>query len=415
LKSRNFSPRNVPALLRREKASQQNGFDDFAMWRFLLPASAFIFISLASCLSQQTESRESLSETLEERFGQLDANGDGLLTIEEVGRPRLFRRLDANGDNVVTRAEAAAALESRSRRSRQEAASSEREAAPHKGEVGIAEDLNIPYSSLPGVDPNLLSLDIYKPQSSSNNMPQAARPVIVMIHGGAWRSGDKGNESQGYRKASFFVSQGYVYVSINYRLSPAVQHPAHVEDVAKAVAWVSDHIANYGGDPKRIFLMGHSAGAHLAALVTTDESYLRKLGKSPTKLSGVILLDTAGYDIARNIEELSKGPFIRSLYENAFGRDRQTWIDASPIRYVKSEKSLPPFLVFYTERESSETISKEFVQALQKAGVPSAAILAQGKNHQTLNQDIGRPGDSPSELILEFLQGKAPETFPPSS
>jgi arylformamidase len=279
---------------------------------------------------------------------------------------------------------------------------------------GMTENLNIPYASMSGVDPNLLSLDIYKPKSSSTNAQQTTKPVVVMIHGGGWRTGDKGNVSQGRQKASFFTGNGFVYVSVNYRLSPAVQHPAHVEDVAKALAWILDHIASYGGDPKRIFLMGHSAGAHLAALVTADEAYLNKLGKSPDMLSGVILLDTAGYDIGRNIDNLSDGQFTRALFENAFGKDKQTWIQASPIQYVKQGKILPPFLVFHTDRKSSEANSKDFVEALQKAETPAADILAKGKNHQTLNRDIGRPEDGPSGLILEFLHGKDLKAFPPS-
>ena len=387
----------------------------WSMWRSLVLVSAFFPLSLASSLSQGTTSQEGLPDTLNERFDLLDANQDGVLTMEEVGRPRLFRRLDADGDNVVTRAEAAASFERRSRRSQRAPAISEQEAtAPKSADAGIMEDLNIPYSSLPGVDPNLLSLDIYRPVASPTNAHQGAHPVVVMIHGGGWRGGDKGNKSQGKQKASFFAGQGYLYVSVNYRLSPAVQHPAHVEDVAKALAWIFDHISNYGGDSNRIFLMGHSAGAHLAALVVTDESYLTKLGKSPAQLSGVILLDTVGYDIARNIEDFSEGPLTRSLYENAFGTDRQTWIQASPIHYVRRGKILPPFLVFYTDREASEAISKEFVEALQKAEIPAFAVLAKGKDHRTLNRDIRLPGDGPSGLILEFLQGKAPATFPPS-
>ena len=205
-----------------------------------------------------------------------------------------------------------------------------------------------------------------------------------------------------------------MYVSVNYRLSPAVQHPAHVEDVAKALAWIFDHIASYGGDPKRIFLMGHSAGAHLAALVTADEAYLNKLGKSPAMLSGVILLDSAGYDIPRKLDDFSDGPLTRPLYEGAFGKDRQTWIQASPVQYVKRGKILPPFLVFYTDRKSAEAISKEFVEALQKAKTPAAAVLAKGKTHRTLNRDIGQPEDGPSGLILDFLNGKDLRAFPPS-
>jgi arylformamidase len=384
------------------------------MWHLLAVISTFLLMSLAPCLSEGTASQEGLSETLEERFDQLDANGDGVLTIEEVDRPRLFRRLDADGNGVVTLREAEAFRGARPARLHRRGSRSEEGTPPQNDGSGMTEVLNIPYASLPGVDPNLLSLDIYRPPSSPTDAQQTKSPVVVMIHGGGWRTGDKANASQGKQKASFFTGHGFVYVSVNYRLSPAVQHPAHVEDVAKALAWLADHIASYGGDPERIFLMGHSAGAHLAALVISDESYLSSFGKSPARLKGVILLDSAAYDIARTVEGFSEGAGARSLYENAFGADRQTWVQASPINHIDSKENLPPFLVFYTARESSETISKEFVQALQKAGVPAVAVLARGKNHQTLNRDIGRRDDGPSGLILEFLQSKAPAIFPPS-
>jgi arylformamidase len=385
----------------------------WTMWRILVLISTFHSISFTCCLSQGTASQEVLSDALEERFDRLDANGDSVLAMEEVGRPRLFRRLDSDGDGVVTRAEAAALSKSR-RALRRGAAISEQEPAPQEVDADITQDLNIPYASVPGVDPKLLSLDIYRPKSFSNAGQQLALPVVVMIHGGGWRAGDKGNESQGHQKASFFVARGYIYVSINYRLSPAVQHPAHAEDVAKALAWLADHIASYGGDPKRIFLMGHSAGAHLAALVTTDEAYLNELGRSPAMVSGVILLDSAAYDIPNKIDNFPEGKFNRLLIENAFGKDREAWAKASPIEYVKPGKVLPAFLVFHTHRKSSTAISKEFVEALQKAGVSAANVLARGKSHQTLNRDIGEQGDGPSGLILEFLRGKDLKAFPSS-
>jgi arylformamidase len=384
------------------------------MKRFFFLPSAFLFVLSVCCLSQDVASRKGNAGAVQERFDLLDTNKDGVLTMDEVGRPRLFQRLDADGDGVVTSSEAVAFLGARSQRLQPGTASSQQGTALQKDGSGMTEDLNIPYARMSGVDPNLLSLDIYKPKSSSTNAQQTNKPVVVMIHGGGWRTGDKGNVSQGRQKASFFTGHGFVYISVNYRLSPAVQHPAHVEDVAKALAWIFDHIANYGGDPKRIFLMGHSAGAHLAALVTADEDYLNKLGKSPAMLSGVILLDSAGYDIPRNLDDFSDSPLPRPIYEGAFGKDRQTWIQASPIQYVKRGKILPPFLVFHTERKSSEAISKEFVGALQKAQTPAAAVLAKGKSHQALNSDIGQPEDRPSGLILEFLHGKDPKAFPPS-
>lgn len=268
--------------------------------------------------------------------------------------------------------------------------------------------LGVPYAAIAGVDPNLLSLDIYRP-----DVPSAkSLPVVVMVHGGGWALGDKGNLSVGIDKARFFNANGFVYVSVNYRLSPAVQHPAHAEDVAAAVAWVFNHIAEYGGDPGRVTLMGHSAGAHLAALVATDARYLAAHGKSAATLIGVVLLDTAGLDIPRNLEEFSEAGAARVLYETAFGKDRETWIEASPMTYVKAGKKLPRFLVFYTNRKSASVLSRAFAQAVRAAGGSASAVLATGKTHKTMNSDIGGVEDGPSRLILDFITGE--NAFPES-
>ncbi len=386
------------------------------MRRLILLPLAFLFVLTVSCLGQDAPPRKGNRDGVQERFDLLDADNDGLLTMEEIGRPRLFQRLDVDGDGVVTLNEAAAFSEIRESRrlQRSNRNSADPETASQKDDSGMTENLNIPYAVMSDVDPNLLSLDIYRPKSASPSEHQTKKPVLVMIHGGGYRIGDKGNMSQGKQKASFFTRHGLVYVSVNYRLSPAVQHPAHVEDVARAVTWIFDHIADYGGDPKRVFLMGHSAGAHLAALVTADEAYLNKLGKSPAMLSGVILLDSAGYDIPAKLDDLSDRPSTRPRYEGTFGKDRQTWIQASPVQHVKRGKILPSFLVFYTDRKPAEAISKEFVEALQEAKTPAAAVLAKSKTHRTINRDIGKPEDGPSGLILDFLNGKDPRAFPPS-
>jgi len=149
---------------------------------------------------------------------------------------------------------------------------------------GVRKFLNLPYATIPGVNPNLLSLDVYAPATGQNH------PVIVMVHGGGWQRGDKANANIATNKYRHFTQAGYVFVSINYRLSPAVKHPAHVQDVAKALAWVAKNINRYSGNPARIYLMGHSAGAHLAALVATDQRYLEAAGENLQLLKGVILL-----------------------------------------------------------------------------------------------------------------------------
>ncbi|MEW6092703.1 MAG: alpha/beta hydrolase [Chloroflexota bacterium] len=265
----------------------------------------------------------------------------------------------------------------------------------------MAVSLNVPYAEAEGVDPNLLSLDIYSPA------PASGCPVMVMIHGGGWRQGDKANEDVAALKSQHFAAQGYVFVSVNYRLSPEVMHPVHVQDVAASLAWVYHNIWSYGGDPERIFIMGHSAGAHLAALVATDEGYLEANGLDLSILKGVVLLDGAGYDIPYMMDNDSV--ILRSIYEGAFGTNPAAWEDASPVAHVETGKNIPPFLLFYAgNREDSRVNSQKLADLLTDAGVQNWVVSAPDKNHGTINGDIGKDGDWVTERIMEFLEEISP-------
>jgi acetyl esterase/lipase len=256
--------------------------------------------------------------------------------------------------------------------------------------------LDIPYATIKGVDPNLTSLDIYAPETNGS------WPVLVMIHGGAWVEGDKSNYNNTYYKPPFFTGQGFVYLSINYRLSPAVIHPAHVQDVARALAWVSANIHKYNGDPQRIFLMGHSAGAHLAALVAVDERYLRIHDLGLDVVKGVILLDGAGYDIPK-LMKVNDG--LQDMYTTAFGENAAAWKDASPISHIAPGKPIPPFLLFTAgARPASFVLSNDLAQALQRAGIRAEVETEPDKNHGTITGDIGRPGDPVTAKIMQFLE-----------
>jgi acetyl esterase/lipase len=367
---------------------------------------AFFGLGIVACVAQ--EATPASGGRLRQVFTDADKNGDGVITLDESDRPKLFQRLDLDGDGRLTLQEAGLAVQERRNIGAREATAAQPAPPPAATKTSYEQHLDIPYAEIAGADKNLLSLDIYSPVPPT----KGGAPVVVMVHGGGWRAGDKATGAVGREKAAFFTSQGYIYVSVNYRLSPAVQHPTHAEDVARSIAWVAKHIKDYGGNPAKISLMGHSAGAHLAALVATDGRYLAAVGESRALLKGVILLDTAGYDIARNMGELSEGRLNQSLYENAFGKDPEVWSAASPISFVKSGNDLPPFLVFYTDRKSSGPLSRDFAAALRKAGVPATAVLAKGKTHATLNHNIGKPDDGPSKLILEFLGGE--KSFPDS-
>jgi arylformamidase len=258
----------------------------------------------------------------------------------------------------------------------------------------------IPYLKEDGVDPDLLSLDIYTPAS------YGAHPVIVMIHGGSWRSGNKGSGSVTAAKPQFFTNNGFVFVSINYRLSPLVIYPEHVEDVAAALAWVYQHISDYGGDPGQLYVMGHSAGAQLAALVATDDRYLAIYDMKPSDLSGVILLDAAGLDIPGTMS-----PSLSFMYTTAFGNDPETWKEASPVYYVAPEKGIPPFLVCYTFQVVPFTqSSQEFASLLAYAGVKVWSYAAENKTHNSISDDIGTPYDPVTSRIMLFLEETLPRT-----
>ena len=149
---------------------------------------------------------------------------------------------------------------------------------------------NIPYAE-PANERQML--DVYAPENAKN------LPVVFWIHGGGWQAGDKTSVQV---KPKAFVDKGFVFVSTNYRLLPNVDMETIVRDVAKSIHWVHDHIAEYGGDPKRLLVMGHSAGAQLAALICTDDRYLKAEGLSLAIIKGCVPVDGDTYDVPPIIE-----------------------------------------------------------------------------------------------------------------
>ncbi len=124
-------------------------------------------------------------------------------------------------------------------------------------------------------------------------------------------------------------------VNLNYRLTPDVMHPAHVEDVAAGISWVHKNIDTHGGDPKRIFLLGHSAGAQLVALVATNPKYLKAHDLTPQTLAGVMPIDTASYELAA-----TRTLLVRKMIRDAFGDKPEVLAEASPLVQAKQHKGL---------------------------------------------------------------------------
>ena len=219
-------------------------------------------------------------------------------------------------------------------------------------------------------------------------------------------------------KPRAFNERGYVFVSVNYRLHPAVSYKEQAGDVAQAVRWVHEHVREYGGDPGRIFLMGHSTRAHLAALVGADQRYLESAGLKLSDLSGVVLLDGAGYDIPRQVRLLDGAGYdnsrqvrqailsrMKATYTSVFTEDEATQKDASPITHVARGKGVPPFLILHVaHRKDSKAQSEGLAAALREAGVAAQVVPAEGKTHATINQDLGKPDNAPTRAVFDFLR-----------
>ena len=238
-------------------------------------------------------------------------------------------------------------------------------------------------------------LDVYAPAEGEGH------PIVFWIHGGGWRKGDKAGV-QG--KPAAFVEKGFVFISVNYRFVPEVTVKQMTSDIAKAIKWGYEHAEDYGGDRKSLFVAGHSAGAHLAALVCTDDRYLKAEGLSLGDITGCIPVDTAAYDVASQVK--SAGPQRGTLHTAVFGASETSQNELSPITYVAEGKDIPAFLILHVaSRADSTARSQAFADALMKAGVDAKCFAAQGKNHGTINRELGLPGDPPTKALFEFVNG----------
>jgi acetyl esterase/lipase len=270
----------------------------------------------------------------------------------------------------------------------------------------LSAQVTIQYKEIDGVDTDLLSLDIYSPEIVSENLP-----VVFWVHGGAWAIGNKKYTPK--TKARFFVEHGYVFVTVNYRLSPfpldtkqpgRIKHPNHIEDVASAARWVYDNIAKYGGDPDKMVAMGHSAGAHLVALLATNQKYLNQEGLPITIFSGVVPIDTEGFDVEETIN--SGGSLVNQFYRNAFGDEAKLWEDASPIKQIEKGEVLPPYWLMF-ERGSDSRVRQlgAFATKLRSHEVKVEIVDAHGLTHMAVNKRIGHSFDHiVSPAIAEFLE-----------
>jgi len=238
------------------------------------------------------------------------------------------------------------------------------------------------------------TLDVYSPKEGKNH------PVVVWIHGGGWQRGDKSDVDA---KPKAFVEKGFVFVSINYRLLYDVTIKQMAGDVARAIRWTHDHAKEYGGDPNTIFVMGHSAGAQLAALVCTDGSYLKAEKLSLSVIKGCVPVDGDTYDVPMQIKTVEKKR--ADIYTKKFG-DADSQKDLSPVTHAAKGKSIPPFIILHVaDHPETKGQSQRLAKALEEAGVSAKAYPAEGKNHTTINSGLGTADDKPTKAMFEFLDG----------
>lgn len=250
------------------------------------------------------------------------------------------------------------------------------------------------------VDADLVSLDVYRRPGVSGC------PVIVWVHGGGWRTGDKAGKAI-RTKVAFAGELGAVLVAVNYRLvtpDGEVRWPVMGEDVAAAVAWVVEHAESLGIDPERVALMGHSAGAHLASIVATNPDLLAAAGASRDDVRCVVSLDSAAYTIT--VTDARTTPLVAA----AFGDDPVTLAGASPMVQAREHRAgLPDFLVVTRGRPARVAEAAEFAALIRAGGATGQLVDAGSYRHDQVNTELGVPGEDvvtpPTRAFLQACFG----------
>jgi acetyl esterase/lipase len=249
-------------------------------------------------------------------------------------------------------------------------------------------------------------LDVYRSPSLAKN---AKRPVVFWIHGGGWQTGDKGDVAL---KPTFFNESGYLFVACNYRLLPDVTMDELVRDVAHAMAWTHQNIGGHGGDPDRILIGGHSAGAQLAALLCTDDRYLKEVRVPFASLQGCIPVDGDTYDIPKIImtaelrQMIYGGDQPTFGHRQKFGNDPRKHVEFSTVTHIAKHKGIPPFLILYFSGNPDTTAqARRLETSLKEAEVPVTVFGSNDTNHSQLNNDLGRSDDPATIAVTRFLNG----------
>ena len=261
---------------------------------------------------------------------------------------------------------------------------------------------NLVYFQGAGADSERNSLEVFAPEN------QVRAPVAILLHGGGWTAGHRRIAAIEHI-AEWLAARGVIAVTVGYRLVPNVPPTEQPWDVAHGVNWIYRHIDEYGGDPARLVLLGHSAGAHLASLVACDRSYLDELGAPPGVPAGVIALANA-FDLRDNGKPVN--PLAQRMVLSVFGTDAERRARLSPVLFVKA--GVPPFLIMRGKGDHLVPAEQagEMATAIRAAGGTAEVKLVGGRGHVTLFHQMTEPGDAAAEAVLRFIREIKPRTEP---
>ena len=244
-------------------------------------------------------------------------------------------------------------------------------------------------------------LDVHAPAGAKN------LPVVFWIHGGGWQTGDK---SMVALKPKAFMDAGFVFVSINHRLLPAVDMGAITRDVASALGWVHKNIARHGGDPSRLLVMGHSSGGQLAALMCTDHRYVTAEGMSLTAIKGCVPVDADTFDIPAIIEMAETRARVHHLpmptygHRQKFGNDPAKHRDFSAVTHVARNKGIPPFLILHIAgHPDTGAQARRLAAVLDAAGISVKVVAGRETTHASINDNIGAVNDPVTKELFAFV------------
>jgi arylformamidase len=255
-----------------------------------------------------------------------------------------------------------------------------------------AEDFKVIREVSYGENP-LQRMDIYAPKNVKN------APVIFMVHGGAWKYGDKSSNDVITNKVNFWVAKGYVFISTNYRMLPSSNVKIQTDDILQAIITAQKMASGWGGDANKFILIGHSAGAHLVSFISANPSIANHLGAKPWL--GTVSLDSAALDLP----EIMTNPHL-GFYDEVFGKDPTYWQSLSPLHQLKQNAA--PYLLICSNRHEivSCNNAERFSDKAKKINVKNT-VLSMNLTHMEINEQLGLTNEYTNQ-VDNFIKNLLP-------